>query len=85
MLKKLKIQVIFHEGVIPLLLLLFQKRKDVIEIYDYRPINLIECAYNVIAKLFVKTLSKVMHKIINPNQTAFIKCRQTYTRWGAYC
>ncbi|GKF35795.1 transposon TX1 uncharacterized [Tanacetum coccineum] len=51
---------------------LVPKVQDPIEMCDYRPISLIGCAYKVIAKILATRLSKVMPKIISPNQTAFI-------------
>ncbi|GJX89545.1 putative RNA-directed DNA polymerase, eukaryota, reverse transcriptase zinc-binding domain protein [Tanacetum coccineum] len=55
---------------------LIPKINDPISISDYRPISLIGCTYKVIAKLLASRLATVIHKIISPNQTAFIKGRQ---------
>nr|GEX50686.1 RNA-directed DNA polymerase, eukaryota [Tanacetum cinerariifolium] len=42
----------------------------------FRPISLIGCTYKIIAKLLAFRPAKVIHKIVSPNQTAFIKGRQ---------
>ncbi|GJY88753.1 putative RNA-directed DNA polymerase [Tanacetum coccineum] len=55
---------------------LVPKVQDPIEMCDYPPISLIGCAYKVIAKKLATRLSKVMSKIISPNQTAFISGRK---------
>ena len=43
---------------------------------DYRSISLISCVYKVIAKILATRLSKVMPKILFPNQTTFISGRK---------
>ncbi|GJW43442.1 reverse transcriptase domain, reverse transcriptase zinc-binding domain protein [Tanacetum coccineum] len=43
---------------------------------DYRPISLIGCMYKILSKLLATRLSKVIHKLIRPNQTAFLAGRQ---------
>ncbi|CAK8538120.1 unnamed protein product [Lathyrus sativus] len=45
---------------------------------DFRPISLISCISKVISKMLACSLSKVIHKIISPSQTAFIPGRQIY-------
>ncbi|KAJ9553924.1 hypothetical protein OSB04_017969 [Centaurea solstitialis] len=55
---------------------LVPKKRDPLELGDFRPISLLGCYYKVIAKILYGRLSKVMDKIISGNQTAFIKGRQ---------
>lgn len=43
---------------------------------DYRPINMVGCAYKVIAKILARRLQKVMDLLIGPQQSSFIKGRQ---------
>nr|GEW48910.1 transposon TX1 putative 149 kDa protein [Tanacetum cinerariifolium] len=49
--------------------------KDPLVLNDYRPISLIGCTYKVISKILASRLANVMHKLINPNQTAFLARR----------
>ncbi|GJT68519.1 putative RNA-directed DNA polymerase [Tanacetum coccineum] len=66
----------FARGCNPSFTVLIPKKGDPIEISDFRPISLIGCVYKVLAKLLSSRLEKVIHKIIGPNQTAFIAGRQ---------
>ncbi|GAU35310.1 hypothetical protein TSUD_389350 [Trifolium subterraneum] len=45
-------------------------------IRDFNPISLVGSLYKIIAKVLAKRLTKVMDKLISPNQSAFIKGRQ---------
>ena len=45
------------------------------KIPSWRPISLLNSDYKVIAKLIAKRLNTVIHKLIDPNQYAFIKGR----------
>ncbi|CAK8576836.1 unnamed protein product [Lathyrus sativus] len=45
---------------------------------DFRPITLVSYITKVISKMLACILSKVIHKLISPSQTAFIPGRQIY-------
>ena len=45
---------------------------------NYRPISLCNFIYKIISKLLADRLQKVIHKIISPNQAAFIKGRSIH-------
>ncbi|GKD28315.1 RNA-directed DNA polymerase, eukaryota, reverse transcriptase zinc-binding domain protein, partial [Tanacetum coccineum] len=57
-------------------IVLIPKISDPLDLSDYRPISLIGCMYKVLSKLLSYRLSRVIHKLISPNQTAFLKGRQ---------
>ena len=63
-------------GCNPSFISLVPKCKDPIDISDYRPISLIGCVYKIISKLLASRLACVIHKVISPNQTAFLSGRQ---------
>lgn len=46
------------------------------ELKDYRPISLTGCVYRIIAKLLAERLKKVVSKLVNKNQMAFVSERQ---------
>ncbi|XP_071705038.1 uncharacterized protein [Rutidosis leptorrhynchoides] len=54
---------------------LIPKKKLPMNLGDYRPISLIESYYKIIAKMLSKRLQKVIHKVINVEQSAFLKGR----------
>ena len=43
---------------------------------DYRPISMVGRIYKIVSKLPARRLQKVIHKLISPSQSAFIKGRQ---------
>ncbi|KAL7593363.1 hypothetical protein Lser_V15G33806 [Lactuca serriola] len=51
------------------------KIQDPNTIGNFRPISLIGCLYKTIAKVLAERLKKVVHLVVSPNQTAFIKDR----------
>lgn len=55
---------------------LIQKKEDVVQVNDFRPISLTTSVYKIIAKVLVERLKKVMPSIIAPTQSAFIEGRQ---------
>ncbi|GKD61379.1 RNA-directed DNA polymerase, eukaryota, reverse transcriptase zinc-binding domain protein, partial [Tanacetum coccineum] len=55
---------------------LIPKKADPLELSDYRPISLIGSMYKILSKVLAARLSRVIHKLISPNQTAFLKGRQ---------
>ena len=46
------------------------------ELIDFRPISLIGRVYKIIAKLLAERLKKVLHRLVDNHQMAFIKGRQ---------
>ncbi|GKA35181.1 putative RNA-directed DNA polymerase, eukaryota, reverse transcriptase zinc-binding domain protein [Tanacetum coccineum] len=57
-------------------IVLILKHLDPVDLRDYRPISLIGCMYKVLSKLLSRKLCKVIHKLIRPNQMAFLSGRQ---------
>ena len=55
---------------------LIPKKADPLELSDYRPISLIGSMYKILSKLLAARLCRVIHKLIGPNQTTFLKGRQ---------
>ncbi|GJU47055.1 putative RNA-directed DNA polymerase [Tanacetum coccineum] len=55
---------------------LIPKKADPLELSDYRPISLIGSMYKILSKVLAARLSRVIHKLISPNQTAFLKGRK---------
>lgn len=51
---------------------------DPLDLGDIRPISLIGCVYKVLSKMLFNRLAKVIHKLISPNQTAFLHGRQIF-------
>ncbi|GKA53217.1 RNA-directed DNA polymerase, eukaryota, reverse transcriptase zinc-binding domain protein [Tanacetum coccineum] len=57
-------------------IVLIPKTLGPLDLGDYRPISLIGCMYKVLSKLLASHLSKVIHKLISPNQSALLAGRQ---------
>lgn len=55
---------------------LIPKKVGAFELKDFRPISLISGIYKVLAKLLAERLKKVVDKLVNKHQMAFIKGRQ---------
>ena len=55
---------------------LIPKKTGAMELRDFRPISLISGVYKVFGKLLVKRLKKVISKLVNNHQMAFIQGRQ---------
>ncbi|GJV63669.1 putative RNA-directed DNA polymerase [Tanacetum coccineum] len=55
---------------------LIPKKADPLKLSDYRPISLIGSMYKILSKVLAARLSHAIHKLIGPNQTAFLKERQ---------
>ena len=47
--------------------------KDATSLENLRPISLLNVAYKILTKTIAKRLGKVLPKIINPDQTSFVK------------
>ncbi|GJX44734.1 putative RNA-directed DNA polymerase, eukaryota, reverse transcriptase zinc-binding domain protein [Tanacetum coccineum] len=52
------------------------KKRDPIDIKDFRPISLLGCQYKVIAKVLANRLQQVVHSVISDVQTAYLQGRQ---------
>jgi len=71
----------FEEGQLPAginitWVTLVPKRKDALDIMDFRPISMVGSIYKVIAKIMSRRLKEVMPELIGEAQTAFIRGRQ---------
>lgn len=43
---------------------------------DFRPISMVGCSYKIISKLLARRLQTVMHTLVGPHQSSFVKGRQ---------
>ncbi|WMV48673.1 hypothetical protein MTR67_042058 [Solanum verrucosum] len=55
---------------------LIPKKSGAKELRDFRPISLIGSVYKLIAKILTERLKKVMHKLVDTQQMAFLRGRQ---------
>lgn len=55
---------------------LIPKSENPSDFKDYRPISMVGCLYKIVAKLLARRLQTVMHHLIGPHQSSFIKGRQ---------
>lgn len=55
---------------------LIPKKVGAMKLNDFRPISLVGEVYKIIAKVLVERLERVMHKLVDRQQMAFIKNRQ---------
>ncbi|WMV54989.1 hypothetical protein MTR67_048374 [Solanum verrucosum] len=55
---------------------LIPKKKGAKELRDFRPISLIGSIYKILSKVLTERLKRVMSKLVNSQQLAFIKGRQ---------
>lgn len=51
-------------------------KKGPVELSDFRPISLVTSLYKIIAKVLTLQLRKVMGKVVDSSQGAFVKRRQ---------
>lgn len=65
----------FNQACISLLL---KKDKDPLDCASYRPISLLNCDVKILAKVLASRLEDVLPTIISPDQTGFIKNRQSF-------
>ena len=56
-------------------LTLIHKKDDRKDLKNYRPLSLTNTDYKIIAFIFARRLQKIINKLINPNQSAYIKGR----------
>ena len=56
-------------------LTLIHKKDDKKDLKNYRPLSLTNTDYKIIAFIFARRLQKIINKLINPNQSAYIKGR----------
>jgi len=54
---------------------LIPKKKDAVDIMDFRPISMVGSIYKVIAKILSRRLRDVMPDLIGETQTAFVRGR----------
>lgn len=69
-------QGLFEKGFNATFVALIPKRVGAKELKDFRPISLIGSVYKIISKLLADRLKKVVHKLVDGQQMAFIKGRQ---------
>lgn len=60
-----------------LITLLLKPHKDPTHLSSYRPLSLINTDIKIINKVLTNTIEKVIPSIIHPDQTGFIKGRQS--------
>jgi Reverse transcriptase (RNA-dependent DNA polymerase) len=58
-----------------IMLCLIPKEFNASRIQKYKPISLVDCSYKIISKILTNRLTRVMDRIVDPAQVAFIKCR----------
>lgn len=51
---------------------LIPKKIGVVALRDYRPISLISGVYDIISKVLIKRLKRMLHKLVNTHLMAFI-------------
>jgi Reverse transcriptase (RNA-dependent DNA polymerase) len=54
---------------------LILKEFNASHIKKYKPISLVDCSYKIISKILTNRLARVLDKIVDPAQVAFIKSR----------
>ena len=52
--------------------LIYKKRGDIKNLKDWRPISLLNVDYKIVSKVITLHLSRVLHGIIDPDQTCSI-------------
>ncbi|WMV41678.1 hypothetical protein MTR67_035063 [Solanum verrucosum] len=66
----------FEKSINSTFVALIPKKVGAEELTDFRPISLIGGVYKIIAKLLAERLKKVLHRLVDSQQMAFIKGRQ---------
>ena len=59
--------------------LLLKKGKDPLKYESYRPVSLLCCDYKILTKVLASRLESVIHTVVHPDQTGFIKGRQLFS------
>ena len=54
---------------------ILKKDKDAEECSSYRPISLLNVDFKIAAKILARRLEKILPKLIDPDQTGFVKAR----------
>lgn len=67
---------ILPKGAISTFITLIPKVNNPIQVKDFRPISLISSIYKILAKMLANRLKKVLPRVIDITQSAFIKNRQ---------
>ncbi len=57
---------------------MLKKDKDPLDCASYRPISLLNCDVKILAKVLASRLEDVLPTVISPDQTGFIKNRQSF-------
>ena len=57
------------------ILTLIPKEENATEMKKFRPIALINCSFKIFSKALNNRLTRIIDRLISPNQTAFIKGR----------
>ena len=60
------------------MLTLIPKEENASEIRKFRPIALINCSFKIFSKALNNRLTRIIDRLISPNQTAFIKGRYIF-------
>lgn len=55
-----------------------KKGKDPTKCESYRPISLLTCDYKILTKILSLRLESIVPKIVHPDQTGFVKGRQSF-------
>lgn len=58
---------------------LLKKGKDPLKCESYRPVSLLCCDYKILTKVLASRLESVIHTVVHPDQTGFIKGRQLFS------
>nr|KYP51174.1 LINE-1 reverse transcriptase isogeny [Cajanus cajan] len=66
----------FSRGTNPTFIALIPKGDDPRGLGDYRPISLVSCIYKIVSKVLARRLKKVLDKVIDQRQSAFLGGRQ---------
>ena len=65
--------------------LINKKDKDTSLLENLRPISLLNVDYKILTKVIAKRLEKLLPKIINPDQTRYVKGRYTLFFFFFFC